>query len=358
MRNRVCVGLTLVAVGAVPPMSITARAAAPTAGESHRIAVASRLVSGQTDARVHDPSTIVQCKDEYWLFATGRGVRSMRSKDLAHWEAGPPVFSRGPAWTRDVVPDNWGYFWAPDVIRVGDRYLVYYSVSTWGKNTSAIGLASNRTLDPGDAAYRWNDEGIVIRSTAQDEFNAIDPNVVLDAEGRLWLVFGSCWSGIKLVELSPATGKRLAPDSPMHSLAHTEEIEAPCLVRHGDHYFLFVNWGLCCRGTNSTYNIRLGRSRDITGPYVDRDGKDLLHGGGTLFLGSTNSLIGPGHAALFSEEGTNWLSCHFYDRGGRDSSRLAVFRLQWEADGWPSAVSPPIRAPVAPETGGADDLTR
>jgi arabinan endo-1,5-alpha-L-arabinosidase len=169
-------------------------------------------VYGRRDARVHDPSSIVRCGNEYWVFATGRGVKSLRSRDLTHWEPGPPVFTQFPAWTREVV-EHRVYFWAPDAVRMGERYLLYYSISRWGKNTSAIGLASNRTLNPADPEYRWTDEGLVIRSRAEDSYNAIDPNVVLDADGGLWLAFGSFWTGIKLVELDPATGKRLAPDS-------------------------------------------------------------------------------------------------------------------------------------------------
>jgi arabinan endo-1,5-alpha-L-arabinosidase len=158
-----------------------------------------------------------------------------------------------------------------------------------------------------------------------------------DADGSLWLAFGSFWSGIKLIQLDPATGKRVAPDSPMYSLANHNPIEAACLSRHGDYYFLFVNWGFCCRGTNSTYNIRMGRSSRITGPYLDRDGKDLAQGGGTVFLASEGSFIGPGHAGIYEDREHEWLSCHFYDgrRGG--AATLSVQRLAWTHDGWPVA---------------------
>jgi arabinan endo-1,5-alpha-L-arabinosidase len=288
------------------------------------------------DSRAHDPSTIVKCGNEYWVFATGWGVKSLRSRDLQRWEAGPPVFTNFPAWTREVVPEHRGNFWAPDVIRVDDRYRVYYSVSSWGKNDSAIGLASNATLDPSDPAYAWRDDGLVIRSRRDDNFNAIDPNVVRERDGRLWLAFGSFWSGIKLVELDPATGRRLETNSPLHSLAHHEAIEAPCVYPHDDFCYLFVNWGQCCRGTNSTYEIRVGRSPRITGPYLDRDGNDMLHGGGTLFLATSGRFIGPGHAAIFSERGTNWLSYHYYDGANRGMPTLRVRPLVWDSTGWPS----------------------
>ena len=284
---------------------------------------------------VHDPSTIVKCKDEYWLFATGRGVRSRRSKDLVKWQSGPRVFSTPPAWTTQVVPRNRGYFWAPDVIHLKDRFLLYYSVSKWGANTSAIGLATNPTLNPAAPDYNWTDRGIVIQSYESDDFNAIDPAVTQDVNGNLWLSFGSFWSGIKLIQLDPSTGKRIVPDSPVHSLAYHESIEAPFIYNHKGYYYLFVNWGLCCRGVNSTYNIRVGRSAEITGPYIDKNGVNMLDDGGSLFLETKGQFIGPGHAGIFSEDEKNWFSCHYYDGNRRGAATLAIRPLQWSTDGWP-----------------------
>jgi arabinan endo-1,5-alpha-L-arabinosidase len=296
---------------------------------------------------VHDPSTIVRCKDEYWLFSTGTGIFSRRSRDLVTWTAGPQVFSTMPKWLDETFPGHRGHFWAPDVIALKGRYLLYYSVSRWGKNTSAIALARSPTLDPADPAYLWKDEGIVIRSSEQDNFNAIDPSVAADRDGRLWLAFGSFWSGIKLVELDPATGLRKSPDSPIHALASAPEIEAPCLVAHGDYYHLFVNWGLCCRGVKSTYRILVGRSRQITGPYVDRDGRDLREGGGSPFLETEGRFIGPGHPAVIQEGEAAWLSYHFYDGERAGAATLAVRQLEWDSGGWPvagSLLSPPEAA--------------
>ena len=292
--------------------------------------------NGKREARVHDPSTLVKCKDEYWFFATGAGVNSWRSKDLLNWECGPRVFDTPPGWITNVVVGHRGYFWAPDVIYHEDQYWLYYSVSKFGVNTSAIALASNPTLDPDDPKYRWTDRGIVIQSGRNYNFNAIDPALTRTPDGGLWLSFGSFWSGIKLIRLDPLTGKRLAPDSPIHSLARTKAIEAPFIHRHADFYYLFVNWDLCCRGVDSTYNIRVGRSREITGPYLDKEGKDLAHGGGTLFLATDEAFIGPGHAGIFEEGGKSWFSCHFYDGTQRGASKLAIRPLRWEPDGWPA----------------------
>lgn len=290
---------------------------------------------GKRGVSVHDPSTIVKCKDEYWLFATGWGIASRRSKDLLKWEIGPRVFATPPDWTSKAIPGNKGYFWAPDIIHLKNQFLLYYSVSRWGVNTSAIGLATNPTLDPAEPNYCWTDRGIVIQSGKSDNFNAIDPGVTLDEDGNLWLAFGSFWSGIKLIQLDLSTGKRISPDSPIYPLAYHSSIEAPCIHYYGGCYYLFVNWGLCCRGVKSTYNIRVGRSTSITGPYIDKDGVNMLNDGGSVFLETKDQFIGPGHASVFSEGEKSLLSCHYYDGSRRGAATLAVRRLKWNDDGWP-----------------------
>ncbi len=289
--------------------------------------------------RVHDPSTILKCNGEYWLFATGPGIVSRHSRDLLTWEAGPRVFTNPPAWTTNAVPGNRGYFWAPDLVYLDGRYLLYYSVSTWGSQTSAIGLATSPTLDPAAPNYHWMDEGMVLQSSPHENFNAIDPGVMLAHDGELWLVLGSYWSGIKLVALDPRTGKRLDTNAAPIALAWKEAIEAPCLVQHADSFYLFVNWGQCCRGTNSTYNIRVGRSQTATGPFLDKAGRDMLQGGGSLVLESKGRFIGPGHAGVLAEGTTNWLSFHFYDGARYGAPTLSLRRLRWNGEGWPEVDS-------------------
>jgi arabinan endo-1,5-alpha-L-arabinosidase len=303
--------------------------------------IASRagLPLDQTASRgiiTRDPSTIVKCKDEFWVFYTGRGIPSYHSKDLVKWEPGPRVFESAPAWIAEAVPANRNLnYWAPDVIHVGDRYLLYYSASTFGKSTSAIGVVTNPTLDPADPAYHWTDQGMVVQSHEGSDFNTIDPSAFLDDNGTLWLSFGSYWSGIKLVQLDPRTGKRSDPQAPLVSLAYNKSIEASCLYKHAGSYYLFVNWGSCCQGVKSTYNIRVGRSRKITGPYLDKDGNDMLHGGGTLFLGNQGPLFGPGHAGFLVDHGQTWFTSDFEGdtrMGGK--ATLAIMPLEWKS-GWP-----------------------
>jgi arabinan endo-1,5-alpha-L-arabinosidase len=271
------------------------------------------------------------------VFCTGPGILTRHSIDLQHWEAGPRVFTNAPAWIAQTVPANRGDYWAPDIIEWSNRFLLYYSVSTWGSRNSAIALATNATLDVKDPTCHWVDQGPVIQTTETDNFNAIDPAVVHDAQNRLWLVFGSYWSGIKLIELNPATGFRLTPNSPVISLACNTSIEASAICRHGDFYYLFVNWGQCCKGVDSTYEIRVGRSPAITGPFVDQNGLDLLYEGGTPFLSTDGRYIGPGHAAFFTRNAKEYLSCHYYDGTRQGKASLAITPLLWTTNGWPMA---------------------
>lgn len=293
----------------------------------------------QGDTSVHDPSTIHKIGDHYYLAGTGRGIQTMSSPDLIHWTRGEPVFGEAPAWAVESIPRFRGHIWAPDIIRLQDRYLLYYSVSRFGRQTSAIGLATNTTLDPASSIYQWTDHGPVIRSEEGSPYNAIDPGLFQDEDGSLWMTFGSFWKGLYLFELDPKTGKRLDANGPMHRLAWNEEIEAPCLTRRNDHYYLFVNWGKCCRGTNSTYEVRVGRSPKVTGPYLDHEGVDLVDAGGKPFLKTSDRFIGPGHIAILAGEDSDTFSYHYYDRDSRGRSRLAIGRLRWTDDGWPEAVT-------------------
>ncbi|MCC9642471.1 arabinan endo-1,5-alpha-L-arabinosidase [Rhodopirellula sp. JC740] len=296
---------------------------------------------GKRDIGVHDPSSIVKCDGEYWFFSTGTGIYSWHSQDLQTWKRGPRVFSGTATWVTEMIPSQRGHYWAPDIIELGDRYLLYYSVSSFGKNTSAIALASTTTLNPNDPAFGWTDEGIVIQSTRDDDFNAIDPALIQTQSGELWMSFGSFWSGLKLIRLDPQTGKRDAAVGKLHSIANYRQIEAPHIYQHDGWFYLFVNWGKCCSGVDSTYNIRVGRSRDITGPYLDKEGVDMANGGGTLLLESEGPFIGPGHANVLHEDDRYWLSCHYYDGTERGRSRLSIQELTWSEDGWPQVAEHP-----------------
>ena len=289
---------------------------------------------------IHDPSTIVQDHGRYYVFGTRPGIGVRSSADLIHWTNEPPVFAHPPAWTLKVAPGFDGYFWAPDIIHLNGKFYLYYAISAWGKQTSAIGLATSPTLDQGTTNYAWTDAGMVISSTNGADFNTIDPSVMQDKDGSLWLAFGSYWKGIYLTPLDAATGLRASTNAPVYHLARNDSIEATCLMRHANYYYLFVNWGQCCRGTNSTYQVRVGRAEKITGPYLDQTGSDLAAGGGTLFLGNEGRYIGPGHIGILQARDHEWISYHTYDANYQGRSRLFIRRLNWSPDGWPVAGEP------------------
>ena len=294
-------------------------------------------LDGQTF--IHDPSTVIEDHGQYFVFGTGSGILTKSSPDLIHWTSTSPVFAVPPDWTKQLVPAFRDSFWAPDIIRVKGKFLLYYAVSTLGKQVSAIGLATSPALQQSATNYSWQDEGPVISSTDKNAYNTIDPSVMLDTDGKLWLSFGSYWQGIFLTELDPQTGLRITTNSPVYHLAWNHSIEASCLTRHDQFYYLFVNWGQCCQGTNSTYEVRVGRAEKVTGPYLDRDGKDLADGGGSVFLHTSGRFIGPGHIGIVNGEdvkGGTWFSYHYYDAATEGRSRLALGKIDW-SDGWPVA---------------------
>lgn len=292
--------------------------------------------------RVHDP-VVMEEDGTYWLFSTGRGVPIRRSTDLVRWELAGQVFDSVPAWAPEAVPGVRGV-WAPDIARFNDRYHLYYSLSTFGKNRSAIGLATNATLDPASPRYRWVDRGPVVRSTpGVDHWNAIDPNVVLDERGDPWLSWGSFWGGIKMRRLDASTGLPSQVDTVLYSVAArpgSNAIEAPFIVRHDGHFYLFVSFDRCCRKAESDYRIVVGRSRSVTGPYVDREGTPMMQGGGTAVLSGAGRVRGPGHNAVLTAGGRDYLVHHFYDAEDQGVSKLQIRPLRWDAEGWPVAGEP------------------
>lgn len=296
---------------------------------------------------VHDP-TVIEEEGRFYLFSTRAGLSVRCSVDLVRWRLCGDVFGHLPQWAVEEVPGLRG-LWAPDISYFNGRYHLYYSASTFGSNRSAIGLATNRTLDPSSENYAWRDQGKVIGSTRSDDWNAIDPNVVLDGEGQPWLSFGSFWGGIKLRKIDPATGKLSTKDETLYALAarpRSKElpgaVEAPAIVRRNGYYYLFVSFDFCCRGAESTYNVRVGRARRVTGPYVDRGGRLLTEGGGTPVLEGGGRWAGPGHCAVLQTKAGDKLVYHAYDTEWRGTPTLRIADLLWDKEGWPT-VSAAVR---------------
>ena len=311
--------------------------------------IAGSLVAAQPrQVSIHDP-VMAREGETYYLFSTGPGITFYSSTDLRSWKLRGRVFPGEPAWAKRVTRGFNGHIWAPDIIRHDGKYYLYYSVSAFGKNASAIGVTTNRTLDPDSPDFKWEDQGIVLQSfPGRDLWNAIDPNVIVDEAGTAWMSFGSFWSGLKLVKLA-SNWTALAEPQEWYSIARryrsafeddkeagTAEIEAPFIFKKGDYYYLFASWGLCCRGKDSTYKIMIGRSKDVRGPYVDKDGRKLMEGGGSLLLAGNPDWPGVGHNSTYTFDGKDYLVFHAYETADNGLQKLKIAELTWDADQWPA----------------------
>jgi arabinan endo-1,5-alpha-L-arabinosidase len=297
----------------------------------------SRMLSGSL--ATHDPS-IIESKGTYYVWFTGPRLPAKTSTDLTRWSDAPAAFgASNPAWIARDVPEATD-LWAPDVSFFSGQFHLYYAASKFGSNSSCIGHATKPALDSGS----WMDQGSVICSNhgTRDDWNAIDPNVVVDHEGRRWLAFGSFWSGIKAIELDEK-GARANGD--LHSLATRPSnvggaIEAPFIVRRCGYYYLFASFDKCCDGVDSTYNIRVGRSKNVMGPYVDMEGVSMLQGGGTQLVKGDSRYHGPGHnAVLFTADGA-FNIYHAYDGQQNGRAVLRVSELVWNDALWPVSGGP------------------
>ena len=230
------------------------------------------------------------------------------------------------AWAKNYNIKN---VWAPDIVKNGSTYYLYYAASQFGTNNSGIGVATS--TNPGNPGS-WVDHGSAILTSNGKDYNAIDPNVFND-NGTYWMAFGSFFSGIKLVKMSSMT----SVTGTVYTLAtrpgvQYNPLEAPSIVKHNNYYYLLMAWDFCCEGTSSTYNTRVGRATSITGPYLVRSGKRLDQGGGTLLLGNSGNQIGPGGADIV--DGTSNLAYHYYGAGDGGRWKLGVKALSWVSD-WP-----------------------
>lgn len=300
------------------------------------------------DLGTHDPALVVgQDGDPWYVFSTGNegyppgAIQVRTSPDGHRWTRLDDVWAAddAPDWVAGRVSGVRNY-WAPEVYRHDGTYYLYWAASTFGSNTSVIGLHTSGSLDPRDPAFGWVDRGEVIASTTGDGFNAIDPGIVEDADGTPWMVFGSHWGGIQAVELEWPSGMRADPTAPPVTIASRgtppNAIEAPFVVPRDGWYYLFVSKDQCCQGTASTYNIVVGRSRQVTGPYGDADGRSLMEDGGTPVLATDRPMIGPGGQSVSD----GYLAFHYYDGRLGGAYQLGIRRLAW-VDGWPVARTAP-----------------
>jgi arabinan endo-1,5-alpha-L-arabinosidase len=225
--------------------------------------------------------------------------------------------------------------WAPSVTEHDGTHYMYYSVSSFGKNDSVIGLMTNDDLKAATPSEGWEDHGLVIRSREGDDFNAIDP-FRIDTSGKAFLAYGSYWNGIRLVEIDPKSGMPLdGAETTFIASRSGDAVEAPAILEHDDKFYLFVSFDACCRGIASTYRIMVGRADAITGPYLDKDGRPLLEGGGTELVSKQGRFLGPGGQEVFMRDGKPWLVFHFYNQMQGGTPNLYLAPIEWE-DGWPS----------------------
>lgn len=290
-------------------------------------ALMSVLISQRTFAQIgtpyiHDPSTIMECEGKYYTFGTGGG--GLISEDGWTWNGGAERPGGGAA---------------PDAVKIGDRYLIAYSATGGGLGGGHAGRVLtmwNKTLDPKSPDFKFTEPIEVAHSLDDEDCDAIDAGLLLDpTDGRLWLSYGTYFGFIRIVELDPKTGKRVEGNKEINVAI---DCEATTLMYRDDWYYLLGTHGTCCDGPNSTYNIVVGRSRSVTGPYIDNVGRDMLEGGGKLVIAAGERKTGPGHFGRFVvADGVEKMSYHYeadFDQGGR--SVLAIRPLLWK-NGWPVA---------------------
>ena len=271
---------------------------------------------------IHDPSTLAECNGKYYTFGTGGG--GLISDDGWSWHSGAERPGGGAA---------------PDVMKIGDRYLFIYGATgggLGGGHNGRILTMWNRSLDPRSPDFRFTTPVEVCSSDGLEDQDAIDPGLLLDpTTGRLWVCYGTYFGSIRLIELDPATGHRV-PGNVEKDIAI--DCEATDLIYRDGWYYLLGTHGTCCDGVNSTYNIVVGRSRSVEGPYVDNVGREMLRGGGRMVIAAGDRVCGPGHfGRTILDEGVEVMSCHFeadFDRSGR--SVLGIRPLLWK-NGWPVA---------------------
>lgn len=291
---------------------------------------------------IHDPSIAV-LDDGFASFATGvegsrdgGQIRTKTSPDGIDWQEAGAIPGKMPEWVITefgFTPKN---IWAPSVTEHDGTHYMYYSVSSFGKNDSVIGLMTNDDLKAATPNEGWEDHGLVIRSRAGDDFNAIDP-FRIDTGDQAFLAYGSYWQGIRLVEIDPVSGMPLGgAETSFIASRNGDAVEAPAILEHDGRFYLFVSFDACCRGIASTYRIMVGRADAITGPYLDRDGKQMLEGGGTELLSKQGRFIGPGGQEVIQRDGAPWLVFHFYNQLQGGTPNLYMAPLLWSEDGWPA----------------------
>jgi arabinan endo-1,5-alpha-L-arabinosidase len=287
------------------------------------------------DLQVHDPVMIKQ-DSIYYIFSTGKGISIKTSKDRINWMRSGHVFADSLAWWKNDIPNQDGHLWAPDIHYRDGKYHLYYSVSAWMNFNSSIGYAVNTTLNSNDKNYKWIDEGMIINyKNGGEGVNCIDPNVFVDNDGKVWLFYGSYKAGLRLVELDPKTGK-LKNNPPEITIITTSLGEGVFVLKAQGWYYIFASRGICCKGLESTYQVVMGRSKNIKGPYLNKEGESWVDNKYSLFMEGDYEEPGRGHNGFFTENDTTFIVYHAYSRKANGKSLLNIKPMFIGEDGWPS----------------------
>lgn len=310
--------------------------------------LAAYLLAGDTQP-VLDPAIIRQ-GSTYYAFSTDASVSTTSnflpircSQDKVNWTLCGSIFPTAkPSWVTAIVPGVTG-LWAPDISYFNGEYHVYYAGSTLGSIQSVIGLVTNTKLDSTDPNYKWVDRGPVLVSYPGDDFNAIDPTILVDTDGSVWLTYGSAATGIKQRQVDPTTGLLVTANCTCYSLAtrrgtQGNPIEGPSLVHHGNYYYLFVSMDYCCDNFNTAvaYKEAVGRSTSPHGPFVDESGTSMMNGGGTVLLKNDSAWVAPGGGTAYidSSTGESLIIFHAHAVSQNDAPYQWVKSLEWVND-WP-----------------------
>ena len=294
-----------------------------------------------TNVSVRDPAMIL-VNDTYYLFGTGKGIKVWSSTDQVNWEPRPAVFNSTQPWSKAFIPGFDNDIWAPEITHFKGQYYLFYSISKFGTNNSAIAYATNTTLDSKADNYKWVDHGLLIQSSGTS-WNAIDPNFVLDENTLPRLLMGSFFSGIKIAAITGDNADLKAAIVSKPTLANRDlvvnpynAIEAPFVFKRNKYYYLFASINNCCSGINSDYKTIVGRSTTIDGPYIDKKGKQMASGGGELLLEGNDKWHGAGGASVYNFKSQDKIVYFSYDSQGVE--RLRISAIQWDKEDWPFVV--------------------
>ena len=290
---------------------------------------------------VHDPSIAQENATSFFVFSTDRGpnpphlqVRASHDGGIS-WAYQGGVFDQLPLWAESAVPGVTS-IWAPDAIIFRNEWRIYYALSTFGSQRSAIGLVTTSSL----TNPIWIDKGLVLQSSSSDPFNAIDPSVIIDENDLQWLVFGSFWGGIYAARLNSTTGMLLydLASSPLQQLQHLAQrpapdaLERPFALRHLNATYLFASFDKCCQGNKSSYNVRFGHATNITSPFTDFENIPLLSGGGSKIISGGFGYAAGGGQSLLRTEANKEITrmiLHAYD-GVSGDPWMQIINFSWK----------------------------